>query len=219
MISEFKKINKLFEEINESLNKKVYFFIIGGTMLLYHGIKPATKDIDIIIETEEEFFIIQNTLRKIGFMAKLPTSEYKKMELNQIFVREDFRIDLFKKTVFKGFSLSDTMKKRAQKILELGYLTVSLCSNEDVFLFKTFTEREGDLEDCIALAKKGIYWNVILDELRSQIKLSGNKIWITWVGERFDILEERGLVIPIMNELNILRKNYFENYGKRKKLN
>ena len=187
-------------------------------MLLYHGIKPATKDIDIIIETEEEFFIIQNTLRKIGFMAKLPTSEYKKMELNQIFVREDFRIDLFKKTVFKGFSLSNTMK-RTQKILELGYLTVSLCSNEDVFLFKTFTEREGDLEDCIALAKKGIYWNVILDELRSQIKLSGNKIWITWVGERFDILEERGLVIPIMNELNILRKNYFENYGKRKKLN
>ena len=219
MISEFKKINKLFEEINEFLNKKVYFFIIGGTMLLYHGIKPATKDIDIIIETEEEFFIIQNTLRKIGFMAKLPTSEYKKMELNQIFVREDFRIDLFKKTVFKGFSLSDAMKKRAKKILELGYLTVSLCSNEDVFLFKTFTEREGDLEDCIALAKKGIYWNVILDELRSQIKLSGNKIWITWVGERFDILEERGLVIPIMNELNILRKNYFENYGKRKKLN
>ena len=82
----------------------------------------------------------QNTLRKIGFMTKLPTSEYKKMELNQVFIREDFRIDLFKKTVFKGFSLSDAMKKRAQKILELGCLTVSLCSNEDVFLFKTFTK-------------------------------------------------------------------------------
>ena len=57
MISDFKEINRLLEEINESLAQKVHFFIIGGAMLLYHGIKPATKDIDIIVETQERNFL------------------------------------------------------------------------------------------------------------------------------------------------------------------
>lgn len=214
MISDFKELNKLFEEIDKSLKDKVHFFVIEGAMLLYHGMKRATKDIDVIVDSQKEFITVENILKKLKFSIKIPTFEYKKMDINQIFARKDFKIDLFKKKVCKGFTLSDTMKKRAQKIIELKHLTILLCSNEDVFLFKTFTEREGDIDDCIALAQRGIDWEVILEELKSQIKISGNKIWITWVGERLDILEERGLTIPIMNEVNRLREEYFKEHEK-----
>ncbi len=216
MISKFEELYQLFEEINNNMSEKVHFIVIGGAMLLYHGIKPATKDIDVVVNTHQEFMAAENTLKKLKFQTRLPTIEYKRMNLSQIFVRDDFRIDLFLRTVCDGFALSDTMRERAEKITEMKYLTISLCSHEDVFLFKTFTEREGDLSDCIALAQRGLNWNVILDELKMQIKRSDRKVWITWIGERLDILEERGLEMPIMRQMDILREEYFDEYERKK---
>lgn len=215
MISDFKELNGLFGKIDGHLNQKVHFYIIGGAMLLYHGMKEATKDIDIIVDRESEFKIILHILKRLKFATKALTIEYKQIDISQIFVRKDFRIDLFHKTVCKGFHLSDTMMERAEKIATLKNLSIYLCSPEDVFLFKTFTEREGDIMDCLALAqKKKIDWNSILGELKNQIRHSNNKIWITWVGERLDILEERGLEIPIMKEVNKFREAYFAEYEK-----
>lgn len=208
MISKFEDLKELFEEIDKALPAKADLFLIGGAVLLYRGLKIVTKDIDAIVD-EDKFRLIESALKKLKFTAKLPTAEYKKVDLNQIFTKNGFRIDLFQRTVCKGFKLSDEMKRRSEKITTLKNLAVFLCSNEDVFLFKTFTEREGDLSDCLALAELGLDWKAILEELKSQINSSGNKIWVTLVGERLDILEERGLFIPIMGEVNKLREEYF----------
>ncbi len=218
MISNFDDLNKLFDEMDNNLSEKVEFYVIGGVMLLYHGMKQATKDIDIIVDSQKEFLIIQNLLKKLKFTTKIPTVEYQKVDLGQIFIRDDFRIDLFHKVVCKGFQLSDAMKKRALKVRENRHLKVFLCSHEDVFLFKTFTERPGDITDCLALARKQkpLDWSAILEEVQNQIKLSGNKVWITWVGERLDILEENGLEIPIMKDIDKLREEYFDDYEKRR---
>ena len=215
MISKFNQIEKLFKEINSALKKKIRVFVIGGIVLLRQGLKPATKDIDLIIETREEFILLQNTLKSINFIVKIPNIEYKNMNLNQIFVRDDFRIDLFQKEVCGRFSISKDMMKRAVTALNLEKIKLAFCSNEDIFLFKTMTEREGDLEDCISLAQRGIKWNIILNELKNQIKQSSQDVWITWVGERLDLLEDKGLNIPIMKEINQLRERYFEEYEKK----
>ncbi len=208
MISQFSELNELFEEINRNLRAKVHFFVIGGAMMLYHRIKSATKDIDLIVDTTKEFNFVEDALKRLKFVTKIPSLGYKNVDLSQIFVREDFRIDLFQRTVCRGFVLSDAMMKRANKILELKNLTVSLCSMEDVFVLKTFTEREGDIGDCIALAQRGLDWDAILGEINRQITISGKNVWITWIGERLDILEERGLPIPVMAEVDALREEY-----------
>ena len=214
MISEFKQIEKLFKEIDASLRKKVKIFVIGGALLLQQGLKPATKDIDLVIETKEEFMILKNALNSINFTVKIPNIEYKNMNLNQIFIRDDFRIDLFQKEICGRFSISNGMMERAITFIDLEKIKLNFCSNEDIFLFKTMTEREGDLEDCISLAKRGIKWEIILNELKNQIKKSRQDVWITWVGERLDILEEKGVNIPIMKEINQLRERYFKEYEK-----
>ena len=102
------------------------------------------------------------------------------------------------------------MRKRAKKLLTLPHLDLYLCSNEDIFVFKTFTEREGDLKDCIALAEKGLDWDSIIGEIQAQIHHGGEDVWITWIGERLDILMEKGLNIPIMDKIDKLRDTYFE---------
>ena len=210
MISDFKQIESLFKEIDQYLQKKVHIYVIGGVVLLYQGLKPATKDIDIVIIEKQEFLAFEQALKNARFESKIPTGVYKKMNLSQILIRDDFRIDAFHQTVCRRFSLSEGMKKRAKMLLALPHLDVYLCSNEDIFVFKTFTEREGDLQDCISLAQRGLDWNVIISELQSQIHHSGEDVWITWIGERLDLLIEKGLNIPVIDQIDTLRDRYFE---------
>jgi len=209
MISKFKQLEKLFYEIDKQLKTPVKIYVIGGVVLLYHKLKPATKDIDIIITDKNEYIAFEKALKSIKFKTKNPTNIYKKLNLSSIFERNNYRIDMFYQTVCKKLSLSPGMKKRADSIIKLGHLKVFLCSNEDIFIFKSLTEREGDLEDCISLVKQGINWDIILEELKSQIETSGQDVWITWIGERFDILEDKGVNIPIMEEINKMRDEYF----------
>ncbi|MBD3204199.1 hypothetical protein GF327_07935 [Candidatus Woesearchaeota archaeon] len=216
MIDEFNKIKELFEEINNVIDKKIKVYVIGGAALLCRDIKSATKDIDLVVKSKSEFIRLQKSLEKLNFKPALPDKTYSRMNLNQIFERKDFRIDLFEKEVCEKFFLSEKMIKRAEKITEYNFIKLFICSNEDIFLFKTMTEREGDLEDCINIATtQTISWKIILNELKYQAKKSKKDVWITWVGERFDILIEKGLDIPIMDEINKLRKDYYnklENY-------
>jgi hypothetical protein len=217
MISDFKQIELLFKEIDQHLKNKVHIYIIGGVVLLHQGLKPATKDIDLVILAKHEFITFEQALKTVRFESKIPTGAYKKMNLNQILIRDNFRIDAFHKTVCRRFLLSEGMIKRAKKLLELPHIDLYLCSNEDIFVFKTFTEREGDLQDCIALAQRGLDWNVIVGEIQSQIHHSGEDIWITWIGERLDLLMEKGLNIPVIDQIDKLRDTYFEELLRKKK--
>lgn len=215
MISKFEQLDEVFNKLDKALSGKVHFHVIGGAVMLYHGLKTATKDIDVVVDRQKEFIATEKALKSAGFATKLPSMEYKKFDLNQIFVKEDFRIDLFQRTVCNGFILSEGMKKRAQKVRELEHLIVSLCSTTDIFLFKTFTEREGDIADCISLTQSAIDWDEMLDEINEQMKTSGNKVWITYIGERMDLLLERGVRIPIMGKVDQLREEFFDEAEKR----
>jgi len=216
MIESVKEIQNLFEEIDDLLQEtpeteKLEIYVIGGTVLLEQGLKPATKDIDLVVLKVHDFILFENTLKTLAFKNTKPTPEYFRFNISQVLEREDFRIDLFQKTVCGKFSVTNSMVKRAREYLILERLAVYLCSNEDVFLFKTMTERSGDIEDCISLAKRGVEWEIILDELKNQIILSGQNIWITWVGERLGILADEGLYIPIFEEVERLSEEYYKN--------
>lgn len=215
MISDFKQIKEIFEETDQQLTNNIKIYIIGGAVLLYQGLKPATKDIDVILPNKESYNTILKTFISLGFKRREPTETYKEMEVNVILEKGDFRFDLFLQKVFRKISLTDEMKNRATQILTMKHLNVFLCSNEDMFIFKSMTEREGDLEDCITLAKRGINWDIILKEIQSQIKHSGEDVWITWVGERLDLMAKRGFNIPIMDQIDKLRNTYFEELGQK----
>ncbi len=215
MITKFDQIIDIFKELDKVLYNKVKVYTIGGAVLLERRLKTATKDIDIIVDTKEEFLGLQKALQKIGFVAKIPGKEYLHMNLNQIYQRGEYRIDLFEKEVCEKFSLTESMKSRAQKSIEFDHLTVFFCSNEDILLFKTMTEREGDLIDCESISVAGVDWKIILREIKAQIMQSKQDVWITWIGERLDLLEDRGVIIPIMDEINKLRNKYFDELEKR----
>lgn len=214
MIKSLEQIEGIFREIDKVVQNKVKVFTIGGAVLVEQGLKASTKDIDLIVETKEEFMDLQETLIKIGFELKVPGEGYSRMNLSQIFQRESYRIDLFEKEVCSKFSLSEKMIERARKIINLNKVEIFFCSNEDIFLFKTMTEREGDLADCENIVRAAVDWKIIVEELKRQIQDSGQDVWITWIGERLDLLEERGMTMPIMKEINKLRIKFFKDFEK-----
>ncbi|MCF7860960.1 hypothetical protein K9M79_01850 [Candidatus Woesearchaeota archaeon] len=207
MISNFKDINNLLLEIDKKLKPKISIYIIGGTVLLYRGLKPATKDIDLVVKDASTFQLLSQILINMGF-GKQPV-KYKNMNVSEQFVRDDIIIDLFNSSVCSKFSLSDKMAARAELLGDFKRIKPYLCSNEDIFAFKTMTDRDGDIDDCIEIIKTNPDWEVILGELKHQIKLSGENIWITWIGERLEILEDKGLIIPIIKDVHKMVENYY----------
>ena len=105
MIESVEEIQKLFKEIDNFLprtpeTEKLAIFVIGGTVLLEQGLKPATKDIDLVVRNGHEFKLFENTLNILGFKNTKPTSEYIHLNISQVLKREDFRIDLCQQSLF-----------------------------------------------------------------------------------------------------------------------
>lgn len=200
MISKFDQIEDLFKELDKNLTKGVNLFVIGGATLLFRGLKGFTKDIDVIVKTNEERTILEKSLREMGFKGSNLTDEYRNLEITYVLTRNDFRIDLFMKKVCSALSLSEDMEQRAEIIFSGKKLKAYACSNEDILLFKAIARRDADIEDCIALARKVLDWPVISNEIRNQIK-KGKDIWITYLAEGFEKIEQAGADIPIMKEV------------------
>jgi hypothetical protein len=94
MITNFKQIEVLFKEIDKLMHYKFKVYTIGGVVLLEQGLKVTTKDIDVVVETKKEFIELQHSLQTNGFKLQIPGKEYSRMNLNQLFQKGDFRIDL-----------------------------------------------------------------------------------------------------------------------------
>ncbi|MDR0523844.1 MAG: hypothetical protein LBG62_05435 [Candidatus Methanoplasma sp.] len=93
---------------------------------------------------------------------------------------------------------------------------LSICSLEDVMIFKSVTERDGDREDCARLiASRRIDWNAVLDEIKCQVD-AGESAWITWMASFFDELAENGAPIPhkVLAEVDRMSDEFFGRYEK-----
>jgi hypothetical protein len=210
MITDYSQIQKLFVELDGYISKRTTVYLIGGGALMKRDLKTRTKDIDIVMDSKPEFDRMQDVFRKAGFKPILPTEEYERFTLSQIWVRDDFRVDVFCKMVCGCFSLSDGMKERSVRDdIRSKNLDLFVCSPEDIFLFKTMTEREGDYDDCLSIIinKKNFDWSVVLNEAQKQSKI-GQAVWITWITNRLEEFVERGMNIPILDEMIKLADEY-----------
>jgi len=169
MITDFSMISDLFKELDNISPTRVHIFLIGGGALMKHKIKSYTKDIDIVVDSISEFEELTRILVNAGFETQIPGKEYERLAVSQIFIRGDFRIDLFLRYVCGKFYLSEGMKERSSLEMKLEKLTLNICSLGDILLFKSMTERDGDLEDSWNItARRRLKWSAILDEARLQ---------------------------------------------------
>lgn len=154
-------------------------------------------------------------LLKIGFRITVPREEvYLRLRTAVMMENQSgMRFDIFVQTVCRKIKVTSTMVARSKLHSKYGNLEISLISPEDMFLFKSVTEREGDLDDMARLAERGLNWRTILDECVLQ---SGEVILEGYLAVRLQELEEqRGTVSPIRSELEEMTERKLESARER----
>lgn len=200
MFNESELVSEL-ERIGNKLKKKVKIFLIGGCSMVLRGYKLATKDIDVVFTDPSDIKEFKDVLKELGFkeVIELPI-EYEALGASAV-LRDvkGFQFDLFHRLVCRGLEITNRMEKRAEFYRSFGNLDVYMMASEDIFLFKSITEREADIMDMRTLAERGLDWEVIKEECISQEK---RRIWEYFLVYRLEELKSRfGIEAPIIREL------------------
>lgn len=196
-LKEFSKeeIIGLLKELGNRLKKEITIFMIGGGNMSLKEIKAVTRDIDLIVLTKKEYDTLKETLIRLGYDCHEETfsEDFYKTPII-VFLKDDKRIDVFIKDVSNQLELTKGMQKRSKEYVKFGNLKVKLVSNEDIFLFKSITDREKDVDDCRVLIMGGLDWELIKQELYQQ---EGKALWRFWIYEQLSRIRNKyGAVIP-----------------------
>ena len=213
MITDYSVMLGMFRELDAVIKAPVTIFMIGGGAMMKHGLKIRTKDIDIVVRTDKEYDAVLDAFASLGFRSDLPAGPYGRLSIPGILTRGDLRVDLFCRAVCGKFSLSDGMASRASdEKLGLKRISLKVCSPNDIFLFKTMTERDGDEDDCSNIIRDvDLDWPMILDEAVKQ-SAKGKSVWITWIAARLEHFAEKNLSIPILDDIGRLADEYTEEW-------
>ena len=203
-----KELKNAFEKIGEKLEKPVEAFLLGGGAMVFRDQKNATKDLDLVFESEEDCKVFSKAAEETGFEKDRGLeAAYRKMMAAGVWRNAGgFCLDLFAKTVCDALELNEKMAERSTVLGEFGRLTVKMVSNEDVILFKGITERPDDANDIAAIVRTAkIDWQTILDECKTQ---SRKRAWYGLLYDKpVEIEEKHGIDAPIAERLSKLDKH------------
>jgi len=180
-----------FDKLNTTIaNGSLTLYLIGGGAMAFYGIKVATKDIDIILTNQEDLSSLQTALTTTGYKEPNPitiTRAYHQMQTSAILENQDgFRWDLFLTKVCGKLTLSLDMQNRANTLYQDKKLRVCIVSKEDLFLFKSITNRDADLDDTRILAQSGLNWKIISQECKNQ----SQTVNICWEDALYQTLQD-----------------------------
>lgn len=191
MIS-IEKQQGLFLAITKRLKKQITVYAVGGTAMMFLGLKDSALDIDLVFETKEEKEIFREAIKSLGYTGMDATIIYgKKTNKPEMFTLGDERFNLFVKEVV-DFIFSKNMQKRAKQIHQFkDKLIIKIADPNDIVLMKCATERLKDLDDIINIIKNvPINWELILNEAKNQKRL-GKKCAIFELGYFLEKLKKK----------------------------
>jgi len=192
------------EELGEHLEEPVDVYLLGGGNLILRGLKDSTKDVDIVVEDSQTLFALTDSLQELGYEERGELDAvYAQLEPSIVLEREGFpRWDIFVETVAGQLQLTDGMIGRCDRSFEYGKLRVHLLSPTDIFLFKSITNREGDLEDVALIARQtDLDWERLFEEIKTQ-ENNTEQLFSFAVLDTLDILEEHhDIVAPLTARL------------------
>lgn len=146
------KTEKDFEEFLELLNKNnVKYAIVGAFALAIYSKPRYTKDLDILIEPEEENVKkLLNALKEFGFEEiNVKTEDLTKKEQILQLGYEPIRIDIL--TSIPGCSFKEVWKNKVEE--KYGKTPVYFIGKKELIKNKKTSKRKQDIADLELLEK------------------------------------------------------------------
>jgi len=160
--------NELFKLIADNIDNDLTCFAIGGTAMMFHGYKNATKDIDLVFHSKKDLEVMVKALIKLGYEEKALFGIYSKERIKdptkpRMFSSGNERIDLFNKKVF-SLELAEEFIGKFEFIGEHKIIMLTP-PKEWIIALKIITNRDKDILDIEAIAEieKNIDWNLVVD--------------------------------------------------------
>lgn len=192
------------EAIGEAVTESIDTYLLGGGNLILRGLKDSTKDIDLVVDSQHEFTILVDGLQDQGFTQRTDVEHaYEELDPSIILAKDGFpNWDIFVEEVAGKLHLTNSMKDRVDETHQFSNLELHLLSLTDIFLFKSVTDREGDLEDTALIARQGgVDWEALFDEVQKQEEVTSRYFSFDLL-DTLDIIKEReGIQAPIQQRL------------------
>ncbi len=128
------------------IKRKVHLVACSGTALTLLGIKPSTKDVDLIVPHPDEHKYLINVLKQLGYEPASGSG----------WARDDgFIFDLFRGKRVHTTELLDSPLDIGKNILikEFSHIYLGVLNYYDILITKLFRASSVDVDDCMALMK------------------------------------------------------------------
>jgi predicted transcriptional regulator len=195
----------LFKDIGQNIPSETEAYLLGGENMRLKGLKPRTKYCDLAVSDERAFNHIVETLKKVGYSSinksRLSADDQRVAASDILEHPTRSRVDIFTRIVARKLALSDRMKKRARMEAH-GKLKLGIMANEDVFLMKGVTLREGDIQDMAKLVQSPRFnWQVVWDEMERQEKDRLDRFSAVLLESLDYLYEQTGIRAPFYKRL------------------
>jgi len=144
-VNQFNKadILTIFTKVGKKSRNQINVYLSGGGAMAIRGDKESTKDVDIILKSEEEALELVRIFEGLGYRTciRYPTDCTALTDAIILGESRGIRIDIFVNSICRKLVLSDGIMDRSEEFGNLNNLSLSICSREDIFLSKSVTER------------------------------------------------------------------------------
>ena len=207
---EKESLEQFFEKVGDSVRIPLTIYLIGGCNMNLRNMKPATKDVDIVLLNQKELLAFKEAVQQMNYAIDEELFQ-EAVYQDAVIVFKDksgSRIDVFVKIICNQLQLSEGMIKRSKEYKTYEKVKVMLVSSEDIFLFKSLTDREQDINDCFVFIDAGLDWDIIIKECVDQHR--ENVKWIFWLYEQICRIEDtKGISIPKKRDIfKVCRDNW-----------
>lgn len=128
------------------LKRKVHLIACGGTALTLLGVKPSTRDIDLLVPNLDEYDYLIDILKQLGYKSVSGWGWER---------GDGFIFDLFRGKSIHTTELLESPLDKGNNILvkEFSRIYLGVLNYYDIIISKLFRATSLDLEDCLLLVK------------------------------------------------------------------
>jgi len=126
------------------LKRKVHLIACGGTALTLLGVKPSTKDIDLIVPNLDEHEYLVSILKQLGYKSVSGWGWER---------GDGFIFDLFRGKAVHTTELLESPLEKGNHILvkEFDRIDLGVLNYYDIIISKLFRATAIDIDDCLVL--------------------------------------------------------------------
>ncbi|HIJ16951.1 MAG TPA: nucleotidyl transferase AbiEii/AbiGii toxin family protein [Thermoplasmata archaeon] len=196
------EVISLLKRAGDTCSMRVIAYLIGGGAMALRGEKDATKDIDLVLDSEKDAEALRRAFEAQGFMvnSRHPAECHAMVDAEILSRPTGLRVDIFVGRICDRLRFSEGMRARSTLVGEFGNIVLYMCSREDIFILKSVTERTRDLDDMISLFRRGLDKDSILEECELQsahVGLRQSQIWEAFLFVKVEEMERRhGVNVP-----------------------